>query len=578
MKSNAQHLFRSAAVIRGVVCCELNGKFVPMSAQCRPNVDTSSAYSGYFASSLALRSTWTCSFSTSTSSQSTLTGEENYKAMRLQELNDYAQKKQGWTGYPRNLEMTTTTKDFNIAFANIDKGACLHETLSLTSGRIISKRDSSRKLIFFDIIQDQVKMQVMCSEKTFKGDFELLRLIRLGDIVAIRGNPLKTKTGELTLRALHLDLLTPCLHSIPEELTCPNTRFRQRYLDWLVNRHNVMPFLLRAKMIASLRKFLNERGFVEVETPILWPAPGGAVAKPFITRSRAFGSGTDMYLRIAPELFLKECVIGGLEKVYEIGKVFRNEGVDATHNPEFTSCEFYEAYQDIEGLMQTTEALIRGILKDTTGGLGLTVTVARANLVCDIDFEPPFRRLDVMGTLGKMIGEPLGDPNKPESAMEYISIYERMNLPLPRPPLSVARLLDGLIGHLIEPTMIQPTFLMNHPICLSPLAKASPSGITHRFELFVAQKEIVNAYEELNEPEEQRQRLIAQQKMKTDGDGEAMVLDEHFCTALEYGLPPTVGWGMGLDRLLMLIASREHIREVLLFPVTRPDTSESEKK
>lgn len=486
---------------------------------------------------------------------------------RTQEIAQFENKTDGWTAYPPHAPMNTTVEQFIAQYKEtLESGARVPDVDIRTSGRIISKRDASKKLVFLDILQDQKRVQVMCAKGSYEGDFEVVGLLKRGDIIAVRGCPAKTKLGELTLRATEVTLQTPCLHDIPEKLSATETRFRQRYLDWMVNRDTIATFTARAKMLSALRTFLHSRGFLEVETPVLWPKPGGATATPFTTHGQALGKENELFLRIAPELFLKELVIGGMEKVFEVGKVFRNEGMDSTHNPEFTTCEFYQAYEDLEGLVTTTEALIRAILSETVGALKLTHNDE------EIDFEPPFTRLDVMSTLEARAGMAMPDPTLPDADEQYIAVFNRLSLSLPSSPLTTARLIDGLIGHLIEPELIQPTFLLHHPVCLSPLAKSSAAnpGVTQRFELFVAGTEICNAYEELNEPQEQRARLQAQQQLKTGGDGEAHPTDEHFCKALEYALPPTVGWGMGLDRLMMLICQKQHIREVLLFPATRP--------
>lgn len=507
--------------------------------------------------------------------------EAGYITRRTREIAEFGNASNGgnagtsWSAYPSNVPMNTTVERFIASYADsLENGARMTEVQIQTSGRITSKREASKKLVFFDIYQNRKRVQVMAAKGSFEGDWGILQLLKRGDVVAIEGCPAKTKLGELTVRAHNITLLAPCLHDIPEKLSAPDLRFRQRYLDLIVNKENIKIFALRSRMLSALRKFLDEKGFLEVETPTLWPKQGGATATPFVTRSQAIGNETNMYLRIAPELFLKELVIGGMEKVYEIGKVFRNEGIDSTHNPEFTTCEFYEAYEDLDGLMNTTERLIRAILLETNGCLQLSLHEENKDDRV-IDFEPSFEKLDVMDTLAERIGEPLPDPNGENASKEYMDLYARHNLPQPSAPLTPPRLIDKLIGHLIEPTLIQPTFLLHHPVCLSPLAKSSPTNpeITRRFELFVAQREICNAYEELNEPEEQRMRLLKQQNLKQDGDTEAHPIDEHFCTALEYALPPTVGWGMGLDRLMMLISKKHHIREVMLFPVTRPQNS-----
>lgn len=409
-------------------------------------------------------------------------------------------------------------------------------------------------------------MQVMCAFQNYEGsDFlKVTKVLRIGDIIGVRGIPAKTKAGELSVLAKELQLLSPCLYDLPQTLTSSEIRFRQRYLDLLINESTRETFRKRSLLISSLRQYLTSKGFLEVETPILWTQAGGANAHPFTTLP-ARGLGIPLVMRIAPELFLKQLVIGGLPKVFEIGKLFRNEGIDPSHNPEFTSCEFYQAYANLDDLYKMTQELLRSLLQNTVNSLTITPASGVA-----IDFSQEFARMEIMPSLEKHLQRQLPDPNCHDNLPFYAELCESLGVKVAA-PVTLARCLDKLIGHVLEPLCIQPTFLTHHPQVLSPLATSSVTlpGMTQRFELFVDGKEIVNAYEELNDPDEQRQRFRDQ----SGEDEERQLPDEAFCQALSYGLPPTVGWGMGLDRFVMMMCGHSHIREVLLFPVMRPKDS-----
>lgn len=465
--------------------------------------------------------------------------------------------------------------------ASLLPGSRVTDTVVAVAGRVVSKR-ATGKLVFYDIEGDAgVRIQVMAtlsrlvplpgeSDSGLKTRFATMNDgVHLGDIIGVAaGMPAKSKTGELSvIPTTPIQVLSTCSLDIPSShfgLKNPEVRFRQRYLDMLVNKEVREGFVKRSKIISGIRSFLTARGFMEVETPILSSASGGANACPFTTHCRSLD--TPLYLRVAPELFLKQCVIGGLDRVFELGKVFRNEGVDSTHSPEFTSCEFYQAYADLPSLMRTTEEIFRELCMAVHGVTTTTLTLDGKDI--EIDFSKPFRQIDVLSGIKERIGV---DVPADADAETLIAIIQGAKLPLPSLPHTPGRLYDSLIGSLLEPECVQPTFICNHPIALSPLAHCYPGKacVVQRFELFIGGKEVVNAYVELNDPDIQLQRFGMQAKDRDSGDAEAQPLDEAYCTSLRYGLPPTGGWGMGVDRVVMLLTNKPSIREVILFPMLR---------
>ncbi|KAI9488425.1 putative Lysyl-tRNA synthetase [Zychaea mexicana] len=463
----------------------------------------------------------------------------------------------------------STVQDIRQKTQLLDNGQKADDTIVTLTGRIHSKRESSAKLVFYDVIQNGELIQVVASKGRYEGDSfaEANHALCRGDIASFTGVPGKTNRGQAGVFVTReMRVLTPCLQDIPRAgLKDPEKRFRQRHLDMLVNPHVTKTLRIRAEIIKYIRRFLEDRGFLEVETPVLADKAGGANARPFMTRAHALSM--DMQLRIAPELYLKQLVIGGMDRVYEVGKQFRNEGIDADHNPEFTTCEFYQAYGNLDSLMNDTEDMLRGLTQEVNNKHGLPDSV---------NFDKSFKRIHVLDRLESLLQLPVADLLKTEDATDQLVAACRQHRVALSGPLTIPRILDKLISHFIEPECTQPTFLYSHPVALSPLAKGYTDdkgrAVAARFELFVGGKEIVNAYEELNDPNEQRIRFEQQMQERQQGDIEAPLPDTAFCDALEYGLPPTAGWGMGIDRVVQILTGSSHIREVLAFPVMRPVT------
>ncbi|MDQ7038812.1 MAG: lysine--tRNA ligase [Aquificota bacterium] len=438
------------------------------------------------------------------------------------------------------------------------------EEVSL-GGRVVSIREMGKAV--FAHIQDLTGRIQIYLRKDVLGE-EAFRLFRdfvdLGDILGVRGKVFRTRTGELTVEVEEFKILAKCLNPMPEKwhgIKDTEVRYRQRYLDLIANPESRRVFILRSRVISELRRFLEENGFVEVETPILQTVASGANARPFTTYHNYLEM--NLYLRIAPELYLKRLIVGGFPRVFEIGKNFRNEGVDRTHNPEFTMVEFYAAYWDYKDLMEFTEKLILRILERVVGGLRIEY------MGREIDFTPPFRRVRYFDLLEEKTGKGKEFFLKDEKGLRDLARdlgvegWDR---------ITHAKLIDKVFEKIAEEELFQPTFVMDFPKVLSPLAKThrEDPDLVERFELVVAGYEVANAYTELNDPIDQRERFLQQIREKEKGDEEAMDMDEDFIKALEYGMPPTGGEGIGVDRLVMILAGTDTIRDVILFPHLRP--------
>lgn len=396
------------------------------------------------------------------------------------------------------------------------------------------------------------------------------KLLDIGDYIGVKGYVFRTRMGEITLHVKELKLLSKALHPLPivkkdadgnvhDAFTDPEQRYRQRYLDLTVNDGIKQIFVLRSKLVSAMRRFFDARGWLEVETPILQPIHGGAAARPFKTHHNTLD--IPLYLRIANELYLKRLVIGGFDGVYEIGKMFRNEGMDRTHNPEFTGMEIYVAYKDYNWMMEMVEQMLEYI---TTELFGTTKVSYNGQ---ELDFQGPFRRLSMYDSIKEYTGVDISEMDEPALRTRcrewHIPIDDSMGR---------GKLIDEIFGAMVEKNLIQPTYITDYPLEMTPLAKKHRSipGLVERFELFVNGKEIANAYTELNDPMDQRERFEEQLKLAQRGDEEAMALDEDFLLAMEYGMPPMSGLGVGIDRLVMLMTDQQSIQEVLLFPQMKP--------
>jgi len=481
---------------------------------------------------------------------------------RLRKIDDL--KKEGINLFPNDFRADNTSGDLVKQYgqATPDDLKMVKESFSL-AGRIMAMRDFG-KAAFIHIQDRGGKIQVYVrSEKVGEKSFSLFKKMDIGDFIGITGTLFRTKTHELTIDAASIRLLTKCMRPLPEKwhgLKDIETRYRQRYLDLLVNPKVKEIFIKRTRVIQLIRQFLDARDFLEVETPMMQPIPGGATARPFKTYHNALDM--DLYLRVAPELYLKRLVIGGIERVYEVNRNFRNEGISTQHNPEFTMLELYQSYATFEDLIALTQEMVCFIAQDVLGGLELEYQGER------LDLSPPWRRLTVEEAIvqwGGVDPKTLGDYDK---GLEYA---QRAGIHLER-GIPHGKIITEILGEIVEPNLIQPTFITHYPTDVSPLSRRNQAkpDLVDRFELFIAGKEIANGFSELNDPVDQRERFIKQLEQGNSGEMEGHRLDEDFLYALEYGMPPTAGEGIGIDRLVMLLTDSPSIREVILFPLLRP--------
>eukprot|EP00792_Barthelona_sp_PAP020_P005811 TRINITY_DN2809_c0_g1_i1.p1 TRINITY_DN2809_c0_g1~~TRINITY_DN2809_c0_g1_i1.p1 ORF type:complete len:539 (+),score=165.90 TRINITY_DN2809_c0_g1_i1:51-1667(+) len=483
----------------------------------------------------------------------------------------------GVNPWPHKFEVDIELTEFIEKYQYLQTGETLPDVTVHVAGRCKKKDKVSGRLIFFGLESNEVNLQIFCEMNTYQ-DVDEFKFdkgnLNKGDIIGVIGYPGRTDTGELSVYATKIIMLSPSLHRLPKDhsdatLQDPEIRYRSRHFDLIMNYENRKIFRTRAKIISSIRRYLDNLNFIEVETPILHSVLGGAAAKPFVTFYNHLKE--NKYLRIAPELYLKMCIVGGLDRVYEIGKNFRNESVDQTHNPEFSAIEWYMAYADYNDMMHMIEELLSSMAKEIHGDYKFTVN--HDGVEKHLDFTPGFQKICYLdgiqeGLKADGYDDVLPEDLETEEAREFLDkLVEKVGVECSA-PRSTVRLLDKLLGHYVEDRLTNPTFIIDYPRITTPLAKyhRSKPGLVERFELFCCSFEIANAYTELNNPFVQRENFERQVAEKSAGDEETMEYDEDFCVALEYGMPPTGGFGMGIDRLVMIMTNNFNIKEVMLFP------------
>ena len=483
--------------------------------------------------------------------------------VRREKLADLRAK--GINPFPYTYEPTITAAEVPVKFKDIKDGEHSEEEVSL-AGRLMTKRGHGKAS--FAHIQDQTgRIQIYSRQDVIGEKYDVYRKLDMGDIIGIKGHVFRTKTGEITVKVSDFTVLCKSLHPLPEKwhgLQDKELRYRERYVDLMVNPDVREVFVKRSKIVSLIRKFLETRGFLEVETPLLHVLQGGAAAKPFKTHHDALDM--PLFLRIAPELYLKRLIVGGFEKVFEMGRVFRNEGISYKHNPEFSIIEIYQAYADYNDVMQLTEDIVVSAAKDVLGTLKIEFKGEQ------IDLTPPWKRITLTDAL-KEAGIDIVD--KDEKAIRAIAKQKGLE---GYEKAGKGKLINLLYDKFVEANLRQPTFIIDHPIETSPLAKKhrEKEGQVERFELIIAGMELANAFSELNDPIDQAERFKKQAELKAAGDDEAESMDEDFLRALEYGMPPTGGLGIGIDRLIMILTNQPSIRDVLLFPHMRPIANESQ--
>lgn len=489
-----------------------------------------------------------------------------------EELNDQLQVRRdkmnqlrdnGIDPFGARFERTHQSQEVISAYQDLTKEELEEKAIEVTiAGRMMTKRGKGKAgFAHLQDLEGQIQIYV---RKDSVGDdqYEIFKSSDLGDLIGVTGKVFKTNVGELSVKATSFELLTKALRPLPDKyhgLKDVEQRYRQRYLDLIVNPDSKHTFITRSKIIQAMRRYLDDHGYLEVETPTMHSIPGGASARPFITHHNALD--IPLYMRIAIELHLKRLIVGGLEKVYEIGRVFRNEGVSTRHNPEFTMIELYEAYADYKDIMSLTENLVAHIAQEVLG----TTTIQYGEE--QIDLKPEWKRIHMVDAVKEATGVDFWEEVTVEQAREYAKEHE-VEI---KDSMTVGHIINEFFEQKIEETLIQPTFIYGHPVEISPLAKKNPEDprFTDRFELFIVSREHANAFTELNDPIDQRERFEAQLKEREAGNDEAHLMDEDFVEALEYGMPPTGGLGIGIDRLVMLLTNAPSIRDVLLFPQMR---------
>jgi len=496
------------------------------------------------------------------SEQRTTPTEDDLTATRRAKLVDL--RAQGWS-YPNVFTPTRHAAELHQSYGESD-AAVLEEAKhpATIAGRVVAKRAFGQAS--FVVVEDVTgRIQTYLRRDQLEADvFALARGLDLGDMVGVEGYVFRTRTGELTVNASRLVLLAKCLHPLPEKwhgLTDVEIRYRKRYLDLIANGEETRKiFLARSKILAGIRRFLVERDYVEVETPILQTVAGGAAAKPFLTHHNTLDIA--LQLRIAPELFLKRLLVGGFERVFEIGRNFRNEGISTQHNPEFTMLEFYQSYATWHDLLPLVEQMIGGLALELTGSTVVSCGEHR------IDLGPGWRRLSLLDETARAAGCAVADLRNPDLARQ---VAQRHGLAIP-PGAGAGGIATALFEHFVEPGLLQPTFVTGFPAEVSPLARASDDDpfVVDRFELYVVGRELANGFSELNDPDDQRARFLSQLESRARGDGEAHPMDEDYVHALEHGMAPAAGCGVGIDRLVMLLCNAPSIRDVILFPLLRP--------
>jgi len=492
--------------------------------------------------------------------------------MNHEELNDqllvrreklHNLREQGIDPFGKRFERTNSTTDLVSLYGEFSKEELEEKEITVSiAGRIMTKRGKGKA--GFAHIQDlQGQVQIYVRKDTVGDEeYELFTTADLGDLVGIEGKVFKTNVGELSVKATGFTLLTKSLRPLPDKyhgLKDVEQRYRQRYLDLITSMESRETFVTRSKIIREMRRYLDDNGYLEVETPMMHAIAGGASARPFTTHHNALDM--ELYMRIAIELHLKRLIVGGLEKVYEIGRVFRNEGVSTRHNPEFTMIELYEAYADYNDIMKLTENMVAHITKKVLG----TTTIQYGDY--EINLEPEWTRLHMVDAIKQHSGADFWNPMSVEEARE---LAKEHNVEI-KDTMEVGHIINEFFEQKVEDKLIQPTFIYGHPVEISPLAKKNDEDprFTDRFELFIVAREHANAFTELNDPIDQKERFEAQLKEREQGNDEAHMMDDDYIEALEYGMPPTGGLGIGIDRLVMLLTNAPSIRDVLLFPAMR---------